>query len=61
MSKKDEKVCFTILIDGKPYVNTDTLENGIQMSVGLHKMFNLPHNIRLSNPAGEVILFLESC
>ena len=59
MSKdKTKKDCFTIAVNGVPFVNADTVENAVSLCLGLHKMSNLSHKIVLTDGQGaQLVVF----
>ncbi len=61
MSKDNKKTaCFTVVVNGRPFVNTDNVENGVSLALGLHKMSNLFHEIRLTDSSNSTIVFLKT-
>lgn len=57
---KEVKKCFTVTVNGVPFVNSDNFENAVSIGLGLHKMSNLPHKIVLTNENGAQLLILIS-
>lgn len=56
---KVEKSCWTITINGVPFINADTIENAVSMALGLHKMSNLEHKIVVTDSVGSQIVTLR--
>ena len=57
---KTKKDCFTIAVNGVPFVNADTIENAVSMCLGLHKMSNVSHKIVLTDEQGAQLVVLRA-
>ena len=59
MSKdKALAICFTISVNGEPFINADDLDKAVGFALSLHKTSNLPHKIIVTDGKDFPIIIL---
>lgn len=59
MSKdKAPAICFTISVNGEPFINADDLDKAVGFALSLHKTSNLPHKIIVTDGKDFPIIIL---
>lgn len=58
--KSTKSAPYQVVVNDRVFVNAEGLDQAVSMALGLHKMSNLDHRIKVVNPLGEDIVYLDT-